>query len=152
MPAALRVFLTRPIMDGVSVMAAWGVRDQQVLSRKKYNVKDYGECLLRVCQNSLKYKDGIPGIVPVIAFAQVDTLPFGTNSVRFLKHRVSSLFDMPEEPYASRKFWLFVFPLMAVVLFSSMVMHAGSDWSQDRIMLSTIVNLERLDVINGFGK
>ena len=28
----------------------------------------------------------------------------------------------------------------------------GSDWSQDRIMLSTIVNLERLDVINGFGK
>ena len=126
--------------------------DQQVLSRKKYNVKDYGECLLRVCQNSLKYKDGMPGIVPVIAFAQVDTLPFGTNSVRFLKHRVSSLFDMPEEPYASRKFWLFVFPLTAVVLFSSMVMHAGSDWSQDRIMLSTIVNLERLDVINGFGK
>ena len=25
MLAALRVFLTRPIMDGVSVMAAWGV-------------------------------------------------------------------------------------------------------------------------------
>lgn len=126
--------------------------DQQVLSRKKYKIKDYGECLLRVCQNSLKYKDGMPVIVPVIAFAQVDKFPYGSNSVRFLKHRVSALFEGPKEPYSPRKLLLLVVPLMAIVVFSSIIIHTGSDWSQDRIMLSTIVNLERLDVINGFGK
>ena len=33
---ALRVFLTRPIMDGVSVMAAWGVRSTTVVLQEKW--------------------------------------------------------------------------------------------------------------------
>ena len=126
--------------------------DQQVLSRKKYNIKDYGECLLRVCQNSLKYKDGMPVVVPVIAFAQVDKFPLSTNSVSFLKLRVTSLFELRKEPQEPRKLWFMMLSLMAFVVFSSIIIHTGSDWSQDRIMLSTIVNLERLEVINGFGR
>ena len=126
--------------------------DQQVLSRKKINIRDYGECLLRVCHNSLKYKNGMPVIVPVIAFAQVDKFPFSTNSTSFLKRRVTSLFELPKEPQAPRRLWFLMLPLMAFVVFCSMAIHTGSDWSQDRIMLSTIVNLERLDVINGFGQ
>ena len=126
--------------------------DQQVLLRKKINIKDYGECLLRVCQNSLKYKNGMPVIVPVVAFAQVDKFPFSTNSAIFLKRRVTSLFEMPKEPQAPRKLWYLMLPLMAIIVFLSIIIHNGSDWSQDRIMLSTIVNLERLDVINGFGR
>lgn len=126
--------------------------DQQVLLRKKINIKDYGECLLRVCQNSLKYKNGMPVIVPVVAFAQVDKFPFSTNSAIFLKRRVTSLFEMPKEPQAPRKLWYLMLPLMAFIVFLSIIIHNGSDWSQDRIMLSTIVNLERLDVINGFGR
>ena len=126
--------------------------DQQVLLRKKINIKDYGECLLRVCQNSLKYKNGMPVIVPVVAFAQVDKFPFSTNSTIFLKRRVTSLFELPKEPQAPRKLWFLMLPLMAFIVFSSIIIHNGSDWSQDRIMLSTIVNLERLDVINGFGR
>ena len=126
--------------------------DQQVLLRKKINIKDYGECLLRVCQNSLKYKNGMPVIVPVVAFAQVDKFPFSTNSTIFLKRRVTSLFELPKEPQAPRKLWYLMLPLMAFIVFLSIIIHNGSDWSQDRIMLSTIVNLERLDVINGFGR
>lgn len=126
--------------------------DQQILSRKKISIKDYGECLLRVCQNSLKYKDGMPVIVPAIAFARVDRFLLSTNSVSFLKRRVTSLFDLPTEPQAPRKLWFLMLSLMAFVVFSSIIIHTGSDWSQDRIMLSTIVNLERLDVINGFGR
>jgi len=126
--------------------------DQQVLLRKKINIKDYGECLLRVCQNSLRYKNGMPVIVPVVAFAQVDKFPFSTNSTIFLKRRVTSLFELPKEPQAPRKLWFLMLPLMAFIVFSSIIIHNGSDWSQDRIMLSTIVNLERLDVINGFGR
>ena len=126
--------------------------DQQVLLRKKINIKDYCECLLRVCQNSLKYKNGMPVIVPVVAFAQVDKFPFSTNSTIFLKRRVTSLFELPKEPQAPRKLWYLMLPLMAFIVFLSLIIHNGSDWSQDRIMLSTIVNLERLDVINGFGR
>ena len=34
---------------------------------------------------------------------------------------------------------------MMFVLLASAAMHASAEWSHDRIMLSTIVNLERLD-------
>jgi len=59
---------------------------------------------------------------------------------------------LPKEPQAPRELWFLMLPLMAFIVFSSIIIHNGSDWSQDRIMLSTIVNLERLDVINGFGR
>jgi hypothetical protein len=34
---------------------------------------------------------------------------------------------------------------MALVILASLAIHRPSDWSQDRLMLSTIVNLERLE-------
>jgi hypothetical protein len=38
--------------------------------------------------------------------------------------------------------------MLAGVLLSAMAIQSPGDWSQDRLMLSTIVNLERLDEIN----
>jgi hypothetical protein len=35
-------------------------------------------------------------------------------------------------------------PLLAIVAFTTLALQKPDDWSQDRIMLSTIINLERL--------
>ena len=35
-------------------------------------------------------------------------------------------------------------PLIAIVILSTLAIQKPNDWSQDRIMLSTIINLERL--------
>lgn len=43
------------------------------------------------------------------------------------------------------------FMLFVVVSAGVMMSSKPTDWSQDRLMLSTVVNLERLDRINGFG-
>ena len=41
--------------------------------------------------------------------------------------------------------------LILVVATGVLVSAKPADWSHDRLMLSTVVNLERLDRINGFG-
>ena len=36
-------------------------------------------------------------------------------------------------------------PLVALLVFGTVAIQRPGDWSQDRLMLSTIVNLERLE-------
>ncbi|MBC7141755.1 MAG: peptidase M50, partial [Rhodobacteraceae bacterium] len=40
-------------------------------------------------------------------------------------------------------------PVLVLTLTASVAIRKPGDWSQDRIMLSTIVNLERLAAVNG---
>lgn len=126
--------------------------DQQVLLRKGYDVRAYCECLLRVCHNSLRKSPRLQIIVPTVAFVQLDRSLFGTQSARFLCHRMTSLFDAKPDCRGRRFFQLLVLPLMAIIVFTSLAIQSPSDWSQDRLMLSTIVNLERLDVRNSIGQ
>jgi hypothetical protein len=39
-------------------------------------------------------------------------------------------------------------PLITFVMISAVMMRSPADWSHDRLMLSTIVNLERLETRN----
>jgi len=126
--------------------------DQQVLSRKGYDVQAYCECLLRVCHNSLRKTNRLQIIVPSVAFVQVDRSLFGSQSVRFLRHRMTSLFDADLGDRYNKSFRLLLVPLMGIIILTSLAIQKPNDWSQDRIMLSTIINLERLDVRNSLGQ
>jgi len=42
--------------------------------------------------------------------------------------------------------------MIAVVFLSALSIQKPADWTQDRLMLSTIINLERLETINTFGQ
>ena len=44
---------------------------------------------------------------------------------------------------------LAVLPMVAVVFLSALSIQKPADWSQDRLMLSAIINLERLETRNG---
>lgn len=116
--------------------------DHQVLSRQRFGVKDYCDCLLRVCRNGLG-RGGMNQIlvpsVPLVASAG------SKRTAKVLKHRVVS---MLAEGRLSPGRWvtmLLALPLLAVISFGSIASQSSGDWSQDRLMLSTIVNLERLD-------
>jgi hypothetical protein len=39
-------------------------------------------------------------------------------------------------------------PLLVAVTFATIAIQSPGDWSHDRLMLSTVVNLDRLDEIN----
>ena len=45
-----------------------------------------------------------------------------------------------------------VVPMAAVVCLTGLAIQKPAEWSQDRLMLSAIINLERLETINAFGK
>ena len=125
--------------------------DQRVLARNSYDVKAYCECLLRVCSNSLRQDSKQLVLISSVPFAQIEKSLFGVNSVVFLRRRMTSVFDAKQAPQGrgiSRVLRVF---LMGLVISISMALTEQGDWSQDRLMLSAIVNLERLHGPTHFG-
>ena len=108
--------------------------DQQLMLRRPVVATRYADCLLRVCQNA------IAGRQP-IALPAVPLVPANRQT---LETRIRALCA---EPVAdrSRLSLIFVLPVAAAILLFSVFIPQSGDWSQDRIMLSSIVNLERLD-------
>lgn len=116
--------------------------DQGVMRRKSVSAQDYANCLLRVCTNAMRRQNG-----PVAAVALLQAR--GRRNAHFLRHRV---LQMIEGGAAESRRWLvpaLLIPLMLAVTLSAVAIQQSGDWSQDRLMLSTIVNLERLNQRNG---
>lgn len=122
--------------------------DRQVLDRKGYDVATYCQCLLRVCHNSLKRKRLFSISTPVVALVQTENRLFGQRSAQVLRHRMVSLIDGKAERHPRLLAGLMLAPLIGLTLLAAVSIQRPGDWSQDRLMLSTIVNLERLAVMN----
>ena len=116
--------------------------DQQVLLRQRFGVRDYCDCLLRVCRNALA-----PGGLRQILVPSVPLVSSATDkrAAKFLRYRVSSMLSQGRAIHARWVAGALVVPILAVISFGSIASQSNGDWSQDRLMLSTIVNLERLD-------
>ncbi|MBE9476059.1 MAG: biotin transporter BioY, partial [Proteobacteria bacterium] len=126
--------------------------DQQLVSGKRFDAKSYCECLLQVCQNSIRKEDKYSIALPSVPFVQVDRTPFSINAATALKQRIVAIVDPAVTPISRKAFACLLFPAMALVILASLTIQSPSDWSQDRLMLSTIVNLERLEVRNTLGQ
>lgn len=119
--------------------------DQQVLQRKVFAIRAYCECLLRVCRTSLTADRTNQIMTPSVPFAQLDGRPRASQSMAFLKRRVESMLDVRTRDAGRRYIVLLMIPALAIVVNASIATRASTDWSQDRLMLSAIVNLERLN-------
>jgi len=126
--------------------------DQQLLARKGYDPKTYCDCLLQVCQNSLSKERLFAVALPKVALIQVERLLFGRKSAAILRQRINCLLDARVENYPRSVFVGLMVSLLAIVALSALAIQKPGDWSQDRIMLSTIVNLERLAERNSLAK
>ena len=114
--------------------------DQQVLDRGNVAAADYVRCLLDHCERRLR--EPLPRAMNV-AFVKA-----GTSRLA-LEDRVMAMLD----PAPTRHGRL-ALPVLALLLASGVSVAALSvrqpgDWSHDRLMLSTVVNLERIHAING---
>lgn len=122
--------------------------DRQVLDRKGYDVATYCQCLLRVCHNSLKRKRLFALDVPVVALVQAESHLFGQRSAQVLRHRMLSLIEGRTERNPRRLARFLLAPLVGLTFLAALSIQRPADWSQDRLMLSTIINLERLESMN----
>jgi len=123
--------------------------DQAVLSRCQIDVRAYCDCLLRVCDNSLRRDTSNLVRLPAVAFVQVDASRRGGASATFLRQRVLSMLAGATVRQSNTLTALILIPVISLTLFVTISAQRSEDWSQDRLMLSAIVNLERLDLRNG---
>jgi hypothetical protein len=119
--------------------------DQQLVSRRRFDVQAYCECLLKVCTNSIRGDDKYSISLPAVPFVQVDGSSLGLDSATLLRQRVTAIFKPVVSPMSRKAFACLLLSSMALVILISLTIRQPSDWSQDRLMLSTIVNLERLE-------
>lgn len=125
--------------------------DQQVLARGSISAKSYCECLMRVCRSSLRRNSAMIPAMPLVGLIQFRKWPFHKRSAVGLKRRITAILEGRDRHNSRVLASLVVVPLVAAVTFSALAIQRPQDWSHDRIMLSTIVNLERLNALNGLG-
>lgn len=113
--------------------------DQALASRASFDLRAYCECLLRASQRGMAAK-GVALATPSVALVNLNK---GYHSV--LKNRIVALTSTDQGQEPQKMSLLLMGPLMGVVVLAAMVIQRPTDWSHDRLMLSTIINLERLD-------
>ncbi|WP_170339182.1 M56 family metallopeptidase [Ruegeria arenilitoris] len=114
--------------------------DQSVVTRRGIDARDYTDCLLDYCARTVA--QGRPRVLNV-------ALVSGGKAKRVLKQRVIALADAPSFSAPLPAIFMGSALLFAVLLaLGAATIRQTQDWSHDRLMLSTVVNLERLEARN----
>lgn len=122
--------------------------DQHLLARGRFDPAAYSECLLRICRNGLRQRQ--VALVSTVGMVQTATPIMGADPIRFLRFRITALLDTVP-PLRGRRFGqLLLAPLVLAMALGAVAIQSQGDWSHDRLMLSTIVNLERLRSNQGY--
>ena len=122
--------------------------DQSLITRRRYDVRAYCECLLRAGRRSMMAGNPVSTIPMSVALVEIDALR-PDISTSMLRLRILALTGYDGRTDGSRLIYLlFMVPLITFVMISAVMMRSPADWSHDRLMLSTIVNLERLETRN----
>ncbi len=115
--------------------------DQQVAMRPHLDRSGYCRSLIRANERACRHGTVFFPVGPVVALVGA-----GDGSVlnSQLGRRIFALTDCPSSTGGQRTWRLIGLALCILLLSGAVVMRSSSGWSHDRIMLSTIVNLERL--------
>jgi beta-lactamase regulating signal transducer with metallopeptidase domain len=122
--------------------------DSMVLSKGHIDVRAYCDTLLSVCQKTLRRDRSFVIAVPKVTLVTADRSAWVPGKRSFLEQRITSVLDLRRLPYERVLYAAFAVPLVIAIGFTTLAIQRPGDWSQDRLMLSTVVNLDRLDEIN----
>lgn len=117
--------------------------DQMLIRRKTFDVRAYCDCLLRASRHCVTAKKAVVAVPTVAMVSWEKNRRGGVPSV--LRSRIIALTGTQPTKTPQARFLLLIAPLMLMVVLSAMMIQRPTDWSYDRLMLSTIINLERLD-------
>ncbi len=122
--------------------------DSAVLSKGRIQVRAYCDTLLSVCQKTLRRDRAFVIAVPKVTLVTADRTAMREGKMSFLEHRILSALDARRIRFERLLFTAVAVPLVAAITLTTLAIQRPGDWSHDRLMLSTVVNLERLDEIN----
>ncbi len=122
--------------------------DTRVLSRGRIDVRSYCDTLLSVCQTALRRDRTFVIAVPKVTLVTADRSSTRDGKLSTLERRILSALDGRPSVREGVLFLGLALPLIAALALTTIAIQRPGDWSQDRLTLSTVVNLERLDKIN----
>ncbi len=122
--------------------------DQHVLLHGRIDVRAYCETLLSVCQKTLRRDRAFVLAVPKVTLVTADRSSLFDENRSFLERRIHSALDAKRLRFQRLLFAAIAVPLLASTTLTTIAIQSPGDWSHDRLMLSTVVNLDRLDEIN----
>jgi len=113
--------------------------DQSLASRSCFDLRAYCECLLRASKRGMAAKGG------ALATPSVALVSLHKDRRSVLRNRIMALTSSYPGQERQKMSLLLMLPLMGLVVLVALMIQRPTDWSHDRLMLSTIINLERLD-------
>jgi len=122
--------------------------DSAVLSKGRIDVRAYCDTLLSVCQKTLRRDRAFVIAVPKVTLVTADRSALRDGKMSFLEHRILSVLDARRIKFERLVFAAVAVPMVVALTMTTLAIQRPGDWSHDRLMLSTVVNLERLDEIN----
>ena len=115
--------------------------DQALMARPHFDARAYCECLIRACAMAAQDRVFFTRRSPAVAL--VDRRE--TRRSATLEQRILAV-TAKQSTGDHRISWMLLSGLLVgAVLATTLLMQRPSDWSHDRLMLSTIVNLERMN-------
>ena len=122
--------------------------DAQVLLHGRIDVRSYCETLLSVCQKTLRRDRSFVLAVPKVTLVTADRASVFDRKRSFLEHRITSALQTQRVRFQQVVFVSIAVPLLVLTTLMTLAIQSPGDWSHDRLMLSTVVNLDRLEEIN----
>ena len=123
--------------------------DATIIEKGQFDAREYSSMLLEVAERHMRSK------LPTSRLAHVPFYGYAgysqSRSRKSLKTRIVALCENPTNVnFTVSRFKIFLFALLLILSVGagSLVFTKPTEWSQDRLMLSTVANLERLDKIN----
>lgn len=122
--------------------------DHQILLSGRIDVRSYCETLLSVCQRTLHRDRAFVLAVPKVTLVTADRSSLSEAKSSFLEQRITSALNSKRTRFQRLLFVAISVPLLAATTLTTLAIQSPGDWSHDRLMLSTVVNLDRLNEIN----
>jgi len=123
--------------------------DQKLTGRTGFDIPAYANCLLDVCERSLKNHHRAFAKLPAVALLTREFSARGSSRAgKVLAERITALIEARGKHANTLMHHLLIIPLVLALAVGALAIAKPSDWSQDRLMLSSIVNLERLEAHN----
>lgn len=120
--------------------------DRQLVARRRLDVAAYCRCLLRVCREGMAPRRLFAVRMPVVGLVPGDIRR--PRNAALLRARLEALVAGRAEVRRPGLALALILPLAALTLAAALALRPSGDWSPDRLMFSTILNLERLEALN----
>ncbi len=124
--------------------------DQVIVNRSPYGIRAYCECLLRASRSQSKSIRSRQTRLPSVAL--VDRCDSDKSKRSLLRKRILMMTSARENKGSKLVSALASISVIGIVFTTSVLMQNPKDWSHDRLMLSTIINLERMNTINNIAR